>query len=59
MQMISLPSRGIDYGGAEKRSKRSTILEKYLLYETVQPYIHGYEWLLGLQGVTGIMGGCR
>ena len=29
--MISLPSRGIDYGGAEKRSKRSTILEKYLL----------------------------
>ena len=58
MQMISLPSRGIDYGGAEKRSKRSTILEKYLLYETVKPYIHDYEWLLGLQGVTGIMGGC-
>ena len=25
-------------------------MEKYLVYETVKPYIYGYKWLLGLQG---------
>ena len=45
MQMISLPSRGIDYGGAEKRSKRSTILENLLLYSSLDDLFVGISIL--------------